>query len=209
MAVPPAANARDGERGRVVVDADADPALVLAPGRRPRRGWPGPAPCPRSRGPAPARAALGPPLPPAVLEVPRPAPSSWCPPRSPARPGARCACDLGVDVLELGVAVGVPAPFERLAVGLQAVPQRAGSSSATIRWLTRDAPARATRPPAAARSCRSTAAATPDPPASSARSAAPSPSPTSDPGPPCACARRPGAGSAPGPRPRRRGPSAP
>jgi len=58
--LPPVANARDGKRLRVVVDADTDPAGVGAQIVDPvKNGAPQLAPAARSRGPAPAGAAHG------------------------------------------------------------------------------------------------------------------------------------------------------
>ena len=119
-------------------------------------------------------------------------------------PRAQGGPDPGVDVLELRVAIGVVRPFHRLPVGLQAVVQ-------LVEQLRDHPMARAVSlagrvpPPAAGRSCTSSARATPDPPAPSAQSASPSPRSASDPGRPSACARHPGgeSGRPPAARPAR------
>ena len=121
MRLPPAANARDGKRRRVVVDADTDPARVGAQIVDPVGNGPPQFRHARSRAPAPAAAARRPPFAAGVLEVPRRVPSSWCRQRSPAGPARRAAWTRAAMCSNWALRSGWPRALDRLAVALQAV----------------------------------------------------------------------------------------
>ena len=148
-ALPPAADAFDGEGGGVVIDADADPALVGgdvvdAVGNGPAVG--------RDHEVVHAHflgLALGAQLPAGVPEIANQLLFLGVD-RDRRLAGPPEAADAGVDVLELGVAVGMLAALAGLGVGLQAEAQvlqqppdqvwstrypRSANAPARCRWL--------------------------------------------------------------------------
>ena len=125
--LPPAPDALDGERRRVVVDADIDPAGVggdVVDAVRHRLAEFGDDEVVH---PDRLRLALGAQLPAAVLEVADKLLLLGVD-RDRRLTGCLERRHLGVDVLELGVAVGVAGAFARLAVGLQAEAQAAAAA---------------------------------------------------------------------------------
>src|SRR5262249_45611250 len=118
--LPPTADARRGEEGRVMVDADTDPALVVRDVVDPVRDGLAQFLILEVVNADFLRRPFGAPLPAWVLEIPHQLLLLRVH-RDHRLAALLKAPRLGVDVLELGVAVGMLPPLARLAVGLQAV----------------------------------------------------------------------------------------